>query len=351
MADGYMRFEDLQRISDPKVMGGYVINQVPAVSKFAQAGIFNFNSANNLSVTGDGFVTAMRNLNLGNIRSEPTNDDPADEIQPQKLGTGMSQTVKMYNAFDVGFSNIIRELESTVDPLRVVQQYDAQIWSNEMDRYGAALLSTAMNVAEAAHPGRYTLNISTETGDSANADNRASAEAVLDTLHLDGTLWERYSWVAMSHRVYLHLQKQNLIDFIPDSQGVVRFPTYMGLRAVQGEDEFFTRAGTTNGRVSSMIFGMDGAGSAGMAEPQHVDGSVFVKNEKASHGAGTTEYLSRKRFALALRGITWNPGTPTTSFPTYAEFVNADNWDFNPAYVNENGDPTSIGMLRLQVNV
>ena len=65
---------------------------------------------------------------------------------------------------------------------------------------------------------------------------------------------------------------------------------------------------------------------------------VFVKNEEADHGAGSSKFIQRLRMFLTLNGFSFT-GTLSGLFPTIAELKDGNNWElvgdakFSPLYI------------------
>ena len=67
--------------------------------------------------------------------------------------------------------------------------------------------------------------------------------------------------IFMHSVVYTNLAKQNLIDFIPDSEGKVRFPTYLGYQVVK-DDGCPAVAGTNRPMYHTYLVGKNAIGWA-----------------------------------------------------------------------------------------
>jgi hypothetical protein len=110
---------------------------------------------------------------------------------------------------------------------------------------------------------------------------------------------------------------------MPDSQGNLTIPTYMGLRVVV-DDGMTVTAGTTSGfKYTSVIFGA-GAFGYGVGSP---DVPVEVEREAAQGEGGGIETLwIRNTWVLHPFGFQ-NTGTPASVSFTLAELAGAARWD------------------------
>lgn len=123
----------------------------------------------------------------------------------------------------------------------------------------------------------------------------------------------------MHSRLYSNLQKQNLIDYIPNSEGKINFPTYLGYRVVVDDGCPF---------VSSVYHTyLVGSGAFGWAEvPVDVPSETF-RYPSQGNGAGVEELWTRRQFVMHPYGFDWTDSSVAGEFPTFAELRTTANWD------------------------
>jgi hypothetical protein len=140
-------------------------------------------------------------------------------------------------------------------------------------------------------------------------------EAFIDALGTLGDAEGGIVAVGVHSATYRLMKKQNLIEFIPDSNGVVNIPTYMGKRVIVDDG-----MPVSNGVYTTYLFG---AGAIGYGEGTP---KVPLETERNALIAGGQEYIvSRRHFILHPRGIQWD-GTPSADTPSNAELATAGNW-------------------------
>ncbi|AAT69543.1 coat protein [Alphaproteobacteria phage PhiJL001] len=153
-----------------------------------------------------------------------------------------------------------------------------------------------------------------------------SAEAYLDTKLTMGDSMEDLSLVMVHSVVYNRMQKNNLIDFIPDARGEVQIPTFLGAEVIVDD-------GMPNGTAAVQDDGT--AGVAGMYETwlfgpgamQLGIGSAKVPTEverqaSAGNGGGSETLHSRVEWSLHPVGHAYVAASPANGGPSNAATTN-----------------------------
>ncbi len=146
-----------------------------------------------------------------------------------------------------------------------------------------------------------------------------SAEAVIDAAATMGDADDRLAAIVMHSRVYAQLAKLNLIDFIPDSDGKVRFPSYLGYNVIR-DDDCWNQAGTYHTYLLARDAFAWGEGTP--RTPVEVD-----RNPRGGDGGGIEELWTRREFCMHPYGFAWTSSVMAAPSPTNAELENPDNWD------------------------
>ena len=116
------------------------------------------------------------------------------------------------------------------DPLEAIADRVAYYWARRLQ---SAFVSTVTGVIAdntANDSGDYTNDISGAS--FIDGVTNFSAEAFLDAAVTMGDSMEGLTGVMVHSVVYNRMQKNNLIDFIPDSNGVVNIPTFLGRQVI-----------------------------------------------------------------------------------------------------------------------
>jgi len=158
-------------------------------------------------------------------------------------------------------------------------------------------------------------------GDQSDA-TKINGENVLLALATMGEIEQELTGMVIHPVPYAKLKANNLIDFIPDSMGVVNIPTYMGMRVFV--DAYApTVAGTTSGTTYYTIF--FGMGALGYAEIPNENASAIDKNELAGTGAGVETLVTRHNKIIHPTGFDWLVATGTN--PAYSTLATAGSWN------------------------
>jgi hypothetical protein len=140
-----------------------------------------------------------------------------------------------------------------------------------------------------------------------------SAEAFIDAAVTMGDSMGNLSLVMVHSVVYARMQKNNLIDFIPDARGEVNIPTFLGRRVVVDDS-----MPVTSNVYDTWLFG-SGAVRLGMGNPK-VPTEVY-RDPRAGNGGGA-EILAH-RWELLIHPVgTKYAGTTSKGGPTNAATSN-----------------------------
>jgi hypothetical protein len=140
-----------------------------------------------------------------------------------------------------------------------------------------------------------------------------------------GDASDQLTTIAVHSAVMKQMVKNDDIDYIPDSNGQLTIPTYMGLRVVV-DDGLTVTAGTTDGfKYTSVIFGN---GAFGYGEGTHPNPVEVEREASQGNGGGIEKLWVRKTWILHPFGFQ-NTGTPATNGFSYtlAELAAATAWD------------------------
>ncbi|HNQ99226.1 MAG TPA: major capsid protein, partial [Trueperaceae bacterium] len=140
-----------------------------------------------------------------------------------------------------------------------------------------------------------------------------SAEAFLDAATTMGDSMGDLVAVIVHSVVYNRMQKNNLIDFIPDARGEVNIPTFLGRRVVV--DDGMPRTGNV---YDTWLFGAGALrlGNGSPKVPTEVD-----RVPAAGNGGGQEVLYSRIEWSIHPVGHAY-VGTPASGGPSNANTAN-----------------------------
>jgi hypothetical protein len=306
------------RIADvivPEEFTDYVVQNTMEASALVQSGILQRNGAIEAQLTAgaDNFTVPFWN-DLANDEANIASDDPAVEAVPRKL-TSEKQVVRksfLHNSWSA--MNLASELSGS-DALVRIQERAAAYWTRQVQRRLIASLNGILADNVASNAGDMVLNISGGVGDAA----KFSAAAVIDAAGTMGDQMGSVAGIAMHSDVYRKALKDDLIEFIPDSQGR-NFATFRGMATIV--DDLLP---VTTGNYTTVLF-TPGAVGWGLTAPRIADGTEIENKPGAGNGGGQQILHSRVNLAVHPAGFAWAEGDVADESPTIAELALADNW-------------------------
>jgi len=243
--------------------------------------------------------------------AEQVLDDNTD-LTVSKMTTGQDVAVKLLRGKAFGTSDLAADLAGA-DPIEAIANRFADWWNK---RQQTALLST---LAGAMGSAAMAANVN-DISDLTNGAQYFDADSFIDSAFLLGDEQGGLTGVAVHSLTLKAMVKADLIDFIPDSQGKLTIPTYLGKTVLVDDSMPVSGAGAT--RVfTTYIFG-PGAIGYGERSPK-----VPVEVERqALKGMGQEYIVNRRQWVMHPRGIKWLGGTQAGITPSNAELAIPTNW-------------------------
>jgi hypothetical protein len=303
------------KISDvivPDVFNPYVVERTAEKSALYQSGIIQSDAQLNALAQSGGTLLQMP------FWADLTGDDEVlSDTGSLTAGaiTASKDIARLHMRGRAWGVNDLAKALSGDDPMGVVGDLVADYWARRMQ---AALIKTLDGVFASATMAGNLHDITAVTG----ADT-FTGEHFIDATHKLGDAENLLTAIMVHSATYASMRKQNLINFIPNSQGVYDIPTYMGKRVIV--DDGLPIVSTTN--YTTYLFG---AGAIGYGE-----GAPPVPTETDRDSLAGEDYLiTRKHFLLHPRGVKWNEASVAGDSPTNAELATAANW--TRVYENKN---------------
>lgn len=212
------------------------------------------------------------------------------------------------------------------DPMARIRERVSAYWSRAFERHLVSLLVGVFADNAANDSGDMRSVIGTDASGSPADTQYISAEAILDAKQTMGDAGSGLSAIIMHSVCLTRLQKANLIDYIPDSEGRVNFPSYLGYRVVVSDNVRVVQGTTNTARYLYSSY-LIGAGAIGWAEspvamPVEVDREPLQGN-----GMGVEILVNRRQYIMHPYGMKWTDSSRAGNFPTNAENQAAANWD------------------------
>ncbi|MEY9138512.1 hypothetical protein ABIE79_010040 [Bradyrhizobium diazoefficiens] len=243
--------------------------------------------------------------------AEQVLDDTTD-LTVSKMTSGQDVAVKLLRGKAFGSTDLAADL-SGADPIDAIANRFADWWNKRMQTALLATLAGAMGSTDMA---ANVNDISALTGGAEFFD----ADSFIDSAFLLGDEQGGLSAVAVHSLTLKAMVKADLIDFVPDSQGKLTIPTYLGKTVIVDDSMPVTGAGA-NRVFTTYIFG-PGAVGFGEKSPK-----VPVEVERqALKGMGQEYIVNRRQWVMHPRGIKWLGTNQAGVTPANSELADVANW-------------------------
>lgn len=308
------------RLSDlivPAVFTPYKQQITEQKSRLIQSGAVVRSAMLDSFLAGAGLtVNAPSFRDLAQDDENTSTDDPAQLSTPKKIGTAQEIAVRLsrnqsWSSMDLNAALI------GVDPLEAIAQRVGYYWTL---RAQAAFIATmkgifadndAAPVGSEHVQGDLTIDVSGSSYSAGVTD--FSAGAFIDAITTAGDSKEGLGMVMVHSIVHARMQKNNLIDYIPDARGEIMIPRFLGREVIVDDSVPFS-----SGVFETWIFG-PGAVQIGMGAPKvptEVD-----RSPSAGNGGGQETLYDRVEWALHPEGHAY-VGTAPSGGPTNAATSN-----------------------------
>ena len=300
----------LTQISDvvvPEIFTPYVQQLTEEKARIIQSGAAARDAAMDALLAGGGLTFNVPSFrDLDNDADRVSTDTPHSEFtggvaepDPQKIETSQEVAVRLSRNQSWSSADLTSALAGA-DPMEAIANRVAFYWTRRLQ---AAFIATwngviADNVANDS--GDYENDIS--GGGFIDGVTNFSAEAFLDAAVTMGDSMEDLTMVMVHSVVYNRMQKNNLIDFIPDARGEVNIPTFLG-REVVVDDGVPNSANV----YDTWLFG-SGATRLGISDPKTP--TEVERKAGAGNGGGQEVLYNRVEWSIHPMGHAYTGTAP-----------------------------------------
>lgn len=297
----------------------------PEKTALFQSGIVNRNGLLDSLASAAGKTAELPFWNDldGSIEVNYSDDNPANTATPQKIVQGEQIARKAFVNQGWQAADLASELAMGGTAMEAVRAKTSMYFERQWQRRLIAATNGVLADNVANDSGDMVINVASESIAGQTASTLFNRDAFTEAVYTMGDASTSLSAIAVHSAVMAQMVKNDDIDFIPDSQGQLTIPTYMGLRVIV-DDGLTVTAGSTDGfKYTSIIYGADAFGyGVGAAEVP-----VEVEREAAQGNGGGIETLwERNTWILHPFGFQ-QTGTPAAVSFTQAELATAAVWD------------------------
>ena len=290
----------------PELFAPYVISETKELSMLINSGIAQSSPLLDELVAKGGRNIIMPFFNPLTGSDEVLSD--SNLLTPEKIDA-KKDVAPIFIRGKAWSANELAGALAGVDPMSAAGDMVARWWNIMEQKMMIAILK---GIFDGPLQDTHCHNISAKTGDAAII----SAAAILDTKQLLGDASSALKAIAMHSAVFTALQKQNLVEYIPNAQGIVDFPTYLGYKIIADDG-----VETTDGVYSTYLFA-DGAFARGDGVPEALTPIELGRDMLASDDI----LVSRRALCLHPLGISWTNPVITTATPANSDLANPANW-------------------------
>lgn len=322
------------RVSDvivPELFTPYAQNLTVEKSRLVQSGLIARSEVLDNFLAGGGLTIQMPSFkDLDNDAERVSTDTsvpfadadaslPAGVARPpnpNKIGTLREIAVRMSRNNSWSSSNLAATLAGA-DPMNAIASRVSDYWVRRMQLAFVATWRGVIADNAANDSGDYALDIS--GGGFVDGVTNFSAESFLDAAQTMGDNQSVLTAVMVHSVVYNRMMKNNLIDFIPDSEGRINIPTFLGREVIV--DDGMPRSGSV---YDTWLFGA-GATQMGIGSPP-VPTEVDRK-AGGGNGGGQDVLYNRVEWSMHPTGHAFVMSSIPDGGPANGDLDDATSWD------------------------
>jgi hypothetical protein len=314
----------LTDIIEPEVFSDYTAVDSTTKTALFTSGIIVTNSLLQAKANTGGSTIQVPFWNdLDEGEPNISSDNPADVATATKITAGKQTASIAYLNKGFSASDLATEIAGS-DPMERVAGRLSAHWDKVLQkRIIASLVGViADNVANDA--GDMVVDVAIETGTTATAANKFNRDSFVDASFTLGDNADTLRGVGVHSVVYSTMVKNDDIEFIPDSQGSLTVPTYLGKVVIQDDGMPVVAAATNGFKYTSFLFGQ---GLIGFGEGTPEVPVAVEREESQGNGGGIETLWSRKTYLIHPFGFQFTEASVAGETATLTELNNAANWD------------------------
>jgi len=317
-----MALTQLTDVIIPAVYESYIAVNSPEKSAFFESGVVVSNQMlQQKANTGGRTINVPFWKDLDSSVAPNLSDDTTNAATPQKVVAGEQIARIAYLNQGYSSADLAGEIAGS-DPMQQVRNRFGTYWQRQWQRRLIATTNGILADNVAANSGDMLVKVAAEATGSVTSSTLFNRDAFTEAAYTLGDMASDLQAIAVHSRIMAQMVKNDDIVYIPDSQGQLSIPTYMGLRVIV-DDGMTVRAGTTSGFVyTSVLFG---AGAFGYGEGAAKMPVELDREAAKGNGGGIETLWERKTWLLHPFGYQAT-GTPAGNSFTLAELALATSW-------------------------
>ena len=309
----------IQDVIVPEIFNSYTQQLTEEKSRLIATGAIVRSPQLDDNLSGGGLTFNVPSFkDLDNDEDNVSGDEPDDSFvtdgnsnsTPKKTGTSNEVAVRLSRNQSWSTADLASELAGA-DAGESIANLVSDYWARRLQAAFVATMNGVFNNNAAAPTAAQhvqndlTNDVSGDTYSAGVTDFNASA--FIDAAVTMGDSMGNLSMLCVHSIVYARMQKNNLIEFIPDSRGEAQIPTFLG-REVIVDDGLPT---PSSGVFHSWLFG-NRACLLGMGAP--MTPTETFRSPNAGNGGGQSTLYNRVQWAIHPVGHSFD-ATPNSGGP------------------------------------
>lgn len=312
------------RISDvilPSTFTPYVQQNSLTLSALYKSGIIAADQQLSAAAVNGGNLIHIPYWNDLEGESNVGSDNPDSHSTPDNIDADQDIAIKHFRNKSWSTMNLASELSGD-DPAGVIGNSVSGFWARDMQSILIASLTGVFAANLADNGGDMIVDVANDASGAVEAGQLMGGDVILRGKQTMGDAANTLTAIAMHSVVHTNLQKQGLIQTIPNDQANIGWGTYMGYTVIV--DDSCPAVQGTN-RVTYTTY-MLGRGAVAYGEGSPPNPTEVENKPSAGDGAGQEILYSRRTFVLHPRGIKFKSASMAKISPTNAELRLAANW-------------------------
>jgi hypothetical protein len=297
------------RITDIQIPANwvsYLREQTAENSRLFQSGAIATDQVIDTNIQNGGVsvhIPFWKDLGSDNTVDTAQGDNPGSSLSPGKVESGEQIAPVLRRVVSFGAADLSAALAGD-DPMRVAADRIVPFWNRRFNAVSISVIQGSLAALDAEAAGSGIHDVAVSTGPLALIDADAVIDAKINGL---GDASDDLTLMFVHSKVYGRLQKENLIDFIPDARGEVVIPTYLGMQLVVSDTLPTGSLGSGFPTYTSFIAG---AGALRYGEAAAKVPTAIHREELEADGAGVEYFTSRRDFVIHPLGFRYTGSVP-----------------------------------------
>lgn len=320
-----MAVTTLAQLIEPRVFQDYLSRNTMERTAFWQSGaIVTSPILEDKANSGGRILDIPHWADLANSEPNYSSDNPSENSTPDNIGSFLIQARVGYLNKSWSAADLASEIAGANAMARIADRVDAY-WGRQYQARLIAIATGVLNNNVADNNSDMVFNAARTTTGAATSANLFNRTNFVKSAFTLGDAFENTGALAVHSVVYAQMVQDDAIDFIVDSAGSMRIPTYLGHRVIL-DDGMPAAMNATSGLIeyTSILFGAGffGYGEGSPENPVEVD-----RKPEAGNGAGVETLFTRKTNIIHPAGHSFTSSSVAGLTPTLAELRLAANWN------------------------